>query len=77
MSHPGYPVRIRGLDYPSAAAAARALGVTRTAVTHAIQRGRPDGAGTRAPSRGAPPRCAPARQAGPPSGLAGNPEQET
>jgi hypothetical protein len=41
------PVRIRGTDYPSAAAAARALGVSVSTVRVAIQLGRPDRVGLR------------------------------
>ncbi len=39
------PVRIRGVDYPSQAAAARALGVTRNTVNCALERGDIDSIG--------------------------------
>lgn len=41
----GNPVRIRGVDYPSQAAAARALGVSASAIGMALAVGRPDSAG--------------------------------
>lgn len=47
------PVTIRGVTYPSIGAAARALGVGRTAVQHAIRLGRLDRVGL-GPARGRP-----------------------
>ena len=41
------PVRIRGVDYPSMSAAARALGVTHQAVSWAAEHGWLDGVGLR------------------------------
>lgn len=41
----GNPVRIRGVDYPSQAAAARALGVSVSTIGMALAVGRPDAAG--------------------------------
>ena len=41
----GNPVRIRGVDYPSQAAAARALGVSASTIGMALAVGRPDAAG--------------------------------
>jgi hypothetical protein len=40
------PVLIRGVRYPSMGAAARALGVTRRAIVHALDEGTPDRVGT-------------------------------
>lgn len=50
----GIPTKIRGVIYPSQAAAARALGVSQTTVFHAIEAGREDQVGLGRP--GAPPK---------------------
>ncbi len=41
------PVRIRGVDYPSQAAAARAIGIAHQTLTQHLDRGTPDRAGLR------------------------------
>lgn len=48
------PVRIRGVDYPSMSAAARALGVTHQAVSCAVETGNLDGVGLRKAARAKP-----------------------
>lgn len=41
------PITVRGVEYPSRAAAARAFGVTPGAIYHAVRNGREDFVGTR------------------------------
>ena len=48
------PVRIRGVDYPSQSAAARALGVDLSTVTKALAAGKADGIGLRRNKGGNP-----------------------
>lgn len=54
MSTPPNPVRIRGVDYHSQAAAARALGVATSAISIALDEGRIDTVGLRLKSGGRP-----------------------
>lgn len=54
MAAKPYPVRIRGVTYPSAQAAAEALGVHRDTVYTMLRKGRPDliGTGSKRPGNG-------------------------
>lgn len=46
-----YPVRIRGVDYPSAKEAAKALGIAESTMHDHLRQGQPDKAGAPRPPR--------------------------